>query len=95
MNDVIALTNDGGRAVGTKGHHNARQHINSRLTNLGVSNYSGNSFLLPYGPSSKGFANVIAMIPGADPSKAPVLLGAHFDTCGDFPGADDNAAAEF
>ena len=93
MNDVIALTNDGGRAVGTKGHHNARQHINSRLTNLGVSNYSGNSFLLPYGPSSKGFANVIAMIPGADPSKAPVLLGAHFDTCGNFPGADDNAAA--
>ena len=33
------------------------------------------------------------MIPGAYSAKAPILLGAHFDTCGDIPGADDNAAA--
>jgi len=93
MSDVIDLTADGGRNVGTPGHNRARDYIAGRLGELGVSRYSGDSFLLPYGRESSGFANIIGTIPGADSAKAPVLLGAHFDTCGDIPGADDNAAA--
>jgi hypothetical protein len=79
--------------VGTPGHNRAQDYIAGRLAELGASQYSGDSFLLPYGPDASGFANIIGTIPGADPAKAPLLLGAHFDTCGDFPGADDNAAA--
>lgn len=93
MADVLALTADGGRNVGSPGHQRARDFIVTRLAELGASQYSGDSFLQPYGPGSGGFANIIAMIPGADSAKAPILLGAHFDTCGDIPGADDNAAA--
>jgi hypothetical protein len=38
-------------------------------------------------------ANLVGRLPGRDPALAPVLLGAHYDTCGAQPGADDNAAA--
>ena len=93
MADVLALTADGGRNVGSPGHQRARDFIVTRLAELGASQYSGDSFLQPYGPGSGGFANIIGTIPGTNPAKAPLLLGAHFDTCGDIPGADDNAAA--
>ena len=93
MADVLALTADGGRNVGSPGHQRARDFIVTRLAELGASQYSGDSFLQPYGPEASRFANIIATIPGADSAKAPILLGAHFDTCGDIPGADDNAAA--
>ena len=93
MADVLALTADGGRNVGSPGHQRARDFIVTRLAELGASQYSGDSFLQPYGPKASRFANIIATIPGADSAKAPILLGAHFDTCGDIPGADDNAAA--
>ena len=91
--DVMALTADGGRNVGTPGHVRAQGYIAGRLAELGTSPYSGDSFLQPYGPEGSGFTNIVATISGADPAKAPILLGAHFDTCGDIPGADDNAAA--
>jgi hypothetical protein len=93
MADVIALTADCGRNVGTPGHERARDFVVARLAELGASQYSGDSFLQPYGPGASGFANIIGTIPGTDPASAPILLGAHFDTCGDIPGADDNAAA--
>lgn len=93
MADVMALTADGGRSVGSSGHRRAREHIVERLTELGVTPYAGDSFVLSYGPVGLDFANVVAMIPGNDPGTAPILLGAHYDTCGDIPGADDNAAA--
>ena len=93
MADVLALTADGGRNVGSLGHKRSRDFIVTRLAELGASQYSGDSFLQPYGPEASRFANIIATIPGADPEKAPILLGAHYDTCGDIPGADDNAAA--
>jgi hypothetical protein len=37
-------------------------------------------------------ANVVARLPGADPSAGWVLLGAHFDSVPDSPGANDNAS---
>ena len=38
------------------------------------------------------YFNVIAE-PPADPSKPLVIIGAHYDVCGNTPGADDNASA--
>ena len=93
MADVMALTANGGRNVGTAGHDLARDYIATRLTEIGATPYATDSFILPYGTEGYGFANIIGTIHGTDPAKAPLLLGAHFDTCGDNPGADDNAAA--
>lgn len=93
MADVMALTADSGRNVGSLGHRRAREYIVERLTELGLAPYTDGSFVLPYSPDGFGFANIVAMIPGTIPEIAPLLLGAHFDTCGDIPGADDNAAA--
>jgi hypothetical protein len=93
MADVMALTANGGRNVGTTGHELARDYIVTRLTEIGATPYSGDSFLHPYVSEGSDFANIIGTIPGTNPAKAPLLLGAHFDTCGDIPGADDNAAA--
>jgi hypothetical protein len=48
------------------------------------------------GASPEGSArivNLVGRLPGRDPAAAPVLLAAHYDTCGPQPGADDNAAA--
>jgi hypothetical protein len=39
------------------------------------------------------FVNVVGLLRGRKPELPPVLLAAHYDTCGPFPGADDNAAA--
>lgn len=37
--------------------------------------------------------NVLARAPGHSRTASPVLIAAHYDTCGIQPGADDNAAA--
>ncbi len=37
--------------------------------------------------------NLVGRLPGRASAEAPVLLAAHYDTCGSQPGADDNAAA--
>lgn len=39
------------------------------------------------------FTNIVGRLPGNNPDLDPVLLGAHYDTCGPYPGAGDNAAA--
>jgi hypothetical protein len=58
----------------------------------------GASFELPYeGRSPAGcgvaFTNLVGRLPGRTAGLAPILLVAHYDTCGPTPGADDNAAA--
>ena len=50
-------------------------------------------FEAAYRHGEQGFCNLLAQVPGSDPSLAPVLLGAYYDTCDSLPGADDNAAA--
>jgi len=50
-------------------------------------------FEAAYRHGEQDFCNLLAQVPGSDPSLAPVLLGAHYDTCDSLPGADDNAAA--
>ena len=50
-------------------------------------------FEAAYRHGEQGFCNLLAQVPGSDPSLAPVLLGSHYDTCDSLPGADDNAVA--
>lgn len=46
-----------------------------------------------YGTADRGGVNIIAEIPGSDPTAGTVVLGAHYDTPPNSPGADDNGSA--
>lgn len=86
--DVHELTAHGGRAVGSVGHRNARAYIVARMTEIGLTPYRSR-FIHEY---EDGFANVIGVFPGSvEDGLAAVVIGAHYDTCGNLPGADDNA----
>ena len=91
--DVLALTICGERQVGSTGHRVARDYLIARMSELGISPYKGNSFELPYDDPAEDFVNLAARIPGRSKGRKPVLVGAHYDTCGPYPGADDNASA--
>lgn len=100
--DVLALATSAGRMVGTRGHREARAYLVERLVGLGLEPTQSRErafdggFSLPYGPQSgrwRGPCNVMAVAPGRRRELAPVVLAAHYDTCGPLPGADDNAAA--
>ena len=91
--DVLTLATSEGREVGTRGHDVARGFIVQRLTELGVCAYSGDSLELGYKRDGVEFTNIVGRVVGKDRELEPVLLGAHYDTCGPLPGAGDNAAA--
>lgn len=94
IEDVTALATSAGRMVGTPGHAAARSYLLERLRKLGLTAYAGSdSFALPYTVQGKGLVNVIGVVPGTRPELDPIVLAAHYDTCGPLPGADDNAAA--
>ena len=92
-NDVRNLATASGRCVGTPGHDAARRYLLGRLSSLGLEPYHPLGFELPYRSAGQDFVNVLGRIPGKQPQLAPLLLGAHYDTAGAQPGADDNAAA--
>jgi hypothetical protein len=90
--DVDALCRDGTRAVGSRGHGNARAYLAARLTALGVPPYADDRFEATY--DRDRFTNLIGLLPGRNGgARPPLLIGAHYDTCGHQPGADDNAIA--
>ncbi len=91
-NEVEALALSAGRRVGTPGHAAAQTHLASRLNEVGLEPY-GDGLALRYEADGLAFANLIAVAPGVRRDLAPVLIAAHYDTAGDWPGADDNAAA--
>ncbi len=91
--DVEKLASPGTRKVGSSGHAQAIQYLVQRMTQVGLQPYSGDSFELPYKVDSSAYTNLAGVWPGSDPSLSPLMLVAHYDTCGDQPGADDNAAA--
>jgi hypothetical protein len=91
-NDVITLATAAGRMVGTSGHRAARGYLVERLTGLELDPYA-ERFELPYAVEGHELCNVIGVAQGTQPSLAPIVLAAHYDTCGPRPGADDNAAA--
>ncbi|MBI5092862.1 MAG: M28 family peptidase [Candidatus Hydrogenedentes bacterium] len=91
--DVSRLALPQGRMVGTAGHESARSYLLDRLQKMGVSGYADTGLELPYEVNGNRYTNLIGKVAGANPALAPALLAAHYDTCGPFPGADDNAAA--
>ena len=90
--DVEALATRAGRMVGTPGHAQARSYLVDRLRGLDLTPH-GDAFELPYAVEGLSLCNVIGVVEGARPDLDPVVLAAHYDTCGPLPGADDNAAA--
>ena len=78
--------------VGTPGHRRARAYLVERMVALGLEPY-GPSFELPYMSGGDELCNLVGVARGRQPDLAPVLIAAHYDTCGPLPGADDNAAA--
>ncbi|MCA8958052.1 MAG: M28 family peptidase [Planctomycetes bacterium] len=90
--DVEALTAPGERVVGGPGLALARRWLVDRLAMLGLEPYHG-WFEWPYEHAGIRFCNLLARIPGQQSALDPLLLAAHYDTCGAQPGADDNAAA--
>ena len=91
--DVLALALPEGRMVGTPGHDQARCYLLDRMDAIGLRPFTGDSFELPYQVDGQEFCNLVGIAPGADPNKAPVLIGAHYDSVIPAPCADDNAAA--
>jgi len=49
--------------------------------------------LQSYVVNGKTYSNVIAALPGSDNPPQTIVIGAHYDTILDIPGADDNASA--
>ena len=90
--DVTTLATSAGRMVGTPGHAAARAYLAERLAGLGLDPY-GERFELPYAAEGAQLCNVVGVASGTRPELAPIVLAAHYDTCGPLPGADDNAAA--
>ena len=79
--------------VGSPGHKVAEQYLTGRLAAAGCQPYAGASFALPYSGEGQDFVNLVGVIPGADRTMAPVLIGAHYDSVIPHPCADDNGAA--
>ncbi|MDZ7801776.1 MAG: M28 family peptidase [Trueperaceae bacterium] len=90
--EVERLAQPEGRRVGTPGHDVAQGLLSGRLAGIGLAPY-GDAFALPYGAGGHAFANLVGVASGRDREAPPVLIAAHYDTAGDWPGADDNAAA--
>jgi hypothetical protein len=92
-NDVYELCQPGGRMVDTVGHARAEAWVQRRLGEIGCIPYRGDTFALPYQVDGIDFTNFAGVIPGADRTLAPVLIGAHYDSVIPHPCADDNGAA--
>ena len=91
--DVKRLCLPNGRIVGSDGHDEAEAYLLQRLQEIGCVPYRGESSRLPYKSEGAAFVNLIGKIPGRNGvGKAPVLIGAHYDSVIDSPCADDNAA---
>lgn len=92
LEHVKVLATAEGRAVGTAGHLRARKYLSANLRHFGLIPYNGDSYELTHDTGTEELVNVIAVAPGRNRDEPPVLIGAHYDTFGALPGADDNAA---
>ncbi|MDZ4859611.1 MAG: M28 family peptidase [Candidatus Hydrogenedentes bacterium] len=91
--DVCRLALPHGRMVGTRGHSEARAYLLQRIHALALEPYARGAYEFPYSVGEVKLTNVLARLPGARRSLPPLLIAAHYDTCGPMPGADDNASA--
>ncbi|RPH38177.1 M28 family peptidase [bacterium] len=82
------------RPAGSKAHRGVRDILLNSLQQMDLKPFDGKGFLWPYhDDGGETLANLLAVLPGTDPSLPPMILGAHYDTVPGTPGADDNAAA--
>ncbi len=92
--DVESICLPHGRRVGTRGHDDAEVVLLGRMQAIGCEPYDGNSIRMPFQCGGRDFVNLIGRIPGrTGVGKAPLLIGAHYDSAIDAPCADDNGAA--
>jgi len=91
--DVEKLAAPGSRKVGSPGHLEALDYLKGRMGTEGLAPYRGGGYELPYQVEGTWYTNLAGVWPGEHRALDPILLVAHYDTCGDQPGADDNAAA--
>jgi len=100
MTDVTALSAIHSRQVNSATIGDAAQYIHDQFAAAGgrlVVEYD--EFLLVFNGGSSSQRNVIATLPGSDPSAGIVVIGAHYDSrtadltdsSGRAPGANDNA----
>jgi Zn-dependent M28 family amino/carboxypeptidase len=74
-------------AAAPERHRAARDHIARELSTLGLE-----VELRPFSFRGRAYHNVVAVLPGRDARRPHLLVGAHFDSTADTPGADDNAS---
>jgi hypothetical protein len=93
--DTYALATPAGRKPGTAGHVAAREYVENRFAELGLSSYGGAQDYRHTFRALDGITmtNLVGVVPGTDRSLPPVLVGAHYDSVIAAPSADDNAAA--
>jgi hypothetical protein len=68
-------------------HRAARDHVATELRALGLA-----VELIPFSFRGRTYHNVLGTLPARDARRPRLLLGAHFDSTADTPGADDNAS---
>jgi Zn-dependent M28 family amino/carboxypeptidase len=72
----------------TSAYEAARAHVRRELESCGLEVRD-----LPYRCGRHEVVNLEARLSGRRQGLSPVVIGAHYDTCGDTPGADDNASS--
>ena len=91
--DVLSLALPEGRMVGSKGHEQVRHFLLKRMKDRSLRPYRGDSFELTYEGKGQKFYNLVGVCPSPNPDRAPILIGAHYDSVIAAPCAEDNAAA--
>lgn len=71
----------------------ARSYIITKLTGFGLTPVEQRYNPAESGSSLLSGVNIVAELPGSDPSAGTIVLGAHYDTTPTSPGADDNGSA--
>jgi len=83
-----------GRRVGQPGHNVAKQYLLEQMSTLNLVPFRQHRNLdLTFHRDSQDFSNLIGVLRGKNPSLAPILVGAHYDSVIDAPCSDDNATA--
>lgn len=86
---VTALSDLGPRPQGSAGHAAARDLLSDALDSVGALPYRGNALLVPHAD----VANLLAVVPGRERHRRPLVLTTHYDGPPGSPAAGDNGAA--
>ncbi|MCA0377773.1 MAG: M28 family peptidase [Gemmatimonadetes bacterium] len=100
---VLAADSMEGRRAGSAGAARARTWLIGQLTAMGAKPVSGSSFEVPFairprqGSTDTVGVNIVARIPGKNPSGPALVISAHYDHLGvrngeTYNGADDDAS---